>query len=35
MIEVFGCHCGPCINQIPHLASLTKKYPDIFIVSVS
>jgi len=35
IIEQFATWCGPCRKMAPHMAELTKKYPNIFIVSVS
>lgn len=35
MIECFATWCGPCQMMIPHLAQMTKKYPNVYIVSVS
>lgn len=36
MIECFATWCGPCRQQAPHMAQLTKKYGNQFyILSVS
>lgn len=35
MIECFATWCPPCKAQIPHLAEMTKKFPNVYIVSVS
>lgn len=35
LVEMFGTHCGPCKQMVPHMAGLTKKYPDVFIMSCS
>ncbi|KAH0572947.1 putative FixW protein [Spironucleus salmonicida] len=35
MLECFATWCPPCRAQIPHLAELTKKFPNVYIVSVS
>eukprot|EP00768_Dysnectes_brevis_P006116 gnl/Dysnectes_brevis/46_a57_6984.p2 GENE.gnl/Dysnectes_brevis/46_a57_6984~~gnl/Dysnectes_brevis/46_a57_6984.p2 ORF type:complete len:133 (+),score=53.04 gnl/Dysnectes_brevis/46_a57_6984:1267-1665(+) len=35
MYECFATWCPPCRSMIPHLAQMTKKFPNVFIVSVS
>eukprot|EP00768_Dysnectes_brevis_P003658 gnl/Dysnectes_brevis/2600_a3140_1847.p1 GENE.gnl/Dysnectes_brevis/2600_a3140_1847~~gnl/Dysnectes_brevis/2600_a3140_1847.p1 ORF type:complete len:147 (-),score=27.77 gnl/Dysnectes_brevis/2600_a3140_1847:38-478(-) len=35
MVECFATWCPPCRRMIPHLAQMTKKYPNVFIVSIS
>lgn len=35
MVERFASWCSPCRSAIPHIAQMTKDFPDAFIVSVS
>lgn len=35
MIECFATWCPPCRGQIPHIATLPAKFPNVHIVAVS
>ncbi|TNJ28054.1 putative FixW protein [Giardia muris] len=35
MIEAFATWCPPCRGMIPHMAELSNKYQNVYIVSVS
>ena len=35
LLEVFATWCGPCKEQIPHLAALAQTHPQLNVISVS
>ena len=35
LLECFATWCPSCRGAIPHLAEMTKEYPEVYIVSVS